>query len=259
MKTVLITGAGGNLGSAVVKRFVTDGWQVLAIVSAGKTPAEKAKGVDFFEVDLVDEQAVNTMIHQISSKYKTLDAALLLAGGFEAGGVDKTDGAALMRMYSLNFETAYHIARAVFNRMLMQPEGGKIVFVGARPALEPKAGKGLVAYGLSKSLLFKLSEYLNAAGGAKIEPRTSNLQPRTSNLEPPASNLQPPTSNLKPPTSSQVTSYVIVPSTIDTPQNRKDMPKADFSKWQTPEGIAKTLSAIAGGSWTGETMVKLYE
>ena len=59
-------------------------------------------------------------------------------------------------MYSLNFETAYFVARPVFLQMLKQSTGGRMVFIGARPALQPKDGKDMLAYGLSKSLIFTL-------------------------------------------------------------------------------------------------------
>ena len=54
---------------------------------------------------------------------------------------------------ALNFNTAFHVAKPLFAHM-MEKGNGRIVFIGSRPALEPSAGKSLIAYGLSKSLLF---------------------------------------------------------------------------------------------------------
>lgn len=224
MKTVLITGAGGNLGVAVVKRFLSDGYQVLALVSPGKIPKDITNGLHFFEVDLLLENEIETLIQTIAENYGTIDAALLLAGGFEPGGIDATDGAALKRMYSLNFETAYYVGREIFKRMMNQASGGRIVFIGARPALEAGAGKNLVAYGLSKSLLFKLSEYLNAAGAQ-----------------------------------NNVVTCVLVPSTIDTPSNRKAMPDADYSTWVTPMALADALLSVSRtDSPIGDHILKMY-
>ena len=225
MKTVLITGAGGNLGGAVVKRFVADGYQVVAVVTPGRKPTESTTCVEFFEADLVQEAMVEAMVGKVIEKYKTLDALLLLAGGYEGGNIEKTDGASVKRMHALNFETAYYIARTVFNQMMKQSGGGRIVFIGARPAIEASGGKTAIAYGLSKSLLFKLSEYLNAAGAE-----------------------------------NNVVTYVAVPSTIDTPPNRQAMPKADFSTWQKPEDIAGVLAGLAKTeSVVSEKVVRLYE
>jgi short-subunit dehydrogenase len=103
--------------------------------------------------------------------------------------------------------------------------GGKIVFIGARPALLPEAGHELLAYSLSKSLLFKLAEYLNAAAKGK-----------------------------------NISATVIVPSTLDTAVNRKNMPGADPEKWVKPEQLADILEFIVSdkGNPLRETVLKVY-
>lgn len=215
MKTVLITGAAGNLGAAAVNVFASAGWQVAAIVSPGKLPSSTNQ-VTYFEADLQDETKASKLVQDIISKFGGLDAALLLVGGFEAGGLDKTDGAALKRMFSLNFETAFYSAKPI--AMHMQQHQGKIFFIGARPALDANAGKGLMAYGLSKSLLFKLAEYLNAAA-------------------------------------SRTLAHVIVFQALDTPQNRASMPNADRSHWIAPESASRRMLELAnqpGGAIVSE-------
>jgi NAD(P)-dependent dehydrogenase (short-subunit alcohol dehydrogenase family) len=209
-KNVVITGGSGGLGKAVVEQFVSEGYQVIATVSPGKTLGFDIAGVEAFEADLTNEKSVNQVIDSIIKKYSTIDAAVLLVGGFAAGGVKETDGDALKNMYSLNFETSYFVARPLFLQMLNQNSGGRIVFVGSRPALIASQGKGVLAYALSKSLLFKLAEYLNAEGAAK-----------------------------------NVVTAVVAPSTIDTPVNRKAMPNADFNSWVKPEEIAGIMTFIA--------------
>lgn len=206
MKTVLITGAGGSLGTAAVQVFSSAGWHVAGIVSPGKKPAA-TRLVEYFEGDLEDEAATNKLIQEIIDKFGGLNAAVLTVGGFEAGGLDTTDGEGLKRMYGLNFETAYYSSKPIALQM-QKGLGGKIFFIGARPALDAKAGKGLVAYGLSKSLLFKLAEYLNAGV-------------------------------------NRVLAHVVVFQALDTPQNRKSMPNADKSNWVTPESAAKRMLALA--------------
>jgi NAD(P)-dependent dehydrogenase (short-subunit alcohol dehydrogenase family) len=209
-KKVVITGASGNLGKATVEKFISEGYAVMATVSPGKTLPFKPTGdLETYEADLRNEKQVEGVINQIISKHKTIDAALLLVGGFATGGVEVADGPNLRNMYELNFETAYFATRPIFLQMQKQPAGGRIILVGSRPSLVPKDGKNVIAYALSKSLLFNLAEYLNAEGA-----------------------------------SQNVVTSIIVPSTIDTPANRQSMPKADFSKWVKPEEIAAVMEFI---------------
>jgi NAD(P)-dependent dehydrogenase (short-subunit alcohol dehydrogenase family) len=108
--------------------------------------------------------------------------------------------------------------------MQWQENGGRLVLVGARPALDPAAGKGMVAYSLSKSLVFSLADLLNAAGEGK-----------------------------------SVYTSVIVPSIIDTPANRASMPKADFSTWVRPEELADKIEmACRPDVVPTERVVKVY-
>lgn len=224
-KNVLITGGSGGLGKTVVEKFVSEGYQVIATVSPGKTLGFEIAGVETFEANLTDENNVNTVVDSIIKKHKTIDAAVLLVGGFTMGGINETDGRALKNMFSINFDTAYYVARPVFQKMITQSTGGRIVFVGSRPALVASQGKGVLAYALSKSLLFKLAEYLNAEGAAK-----------------------------------NVVTAVVAPSTIDTPVNRKAMPDADFDAWVKPEEIAEVMTFIAStkGSALRDPVFKVY-
>jgi NAD(P)-dependent dehydrogenase (short-subunit alcohol dehydrogenase family) len=223
MKTVLITGAAGNLGKACVEKFLTEGYKVLATVSPGQMLGYDLSGIETFEADLANEASVEQVINEITQSYK-IDATLLLVGGFAIGNIKDTNGAALQKMFSLNFDTAYFVARPIFNHMMKQ-SAGIIVFIGARPALIPADGKSTLAYSLSKSLVFKLAELLSAEGA-----------------------------------SNNVVSHVIVPSILDTPLNRANMPTANFSDWVKPEDIADTIAYLCSdaGAAIRETVVKLY-
>jgi NAD(P)-dependent dehydrogenase (short-subunit alcohol dehydrogenase family) len=125
---------------------------------------------------------------------------------------------------SLNFETAYFTARPLFQQMVKQ-NGGRIVLVASKTALISQVGKDFVAYSLSKFLLTKLAELLNAEGNPK-----------------------------------NVVCSVIAPSTIDTETNRKSMPKADFSKWVKPSDIAESVFFLVGdkGTILREPILKVY-
>ncbi|HET6544838.1 MAG TPA: SDR family NAD(P)-dependent oxidoreductase [Chryseolinea sp.] len=224
-KNVLITGASGNLGKATVDKFLKEGYNVLATVTPGKTLGFPAPEVQLYEADLTDENSVNVVVKQIIADHSVLHAALLLVGGFAPGTIQNTDGSLLKKMLSLNFDTAYFVARPVFQQMLTQPGGGRIVLVGARPALQPKEGKNTLAYALSKSLIFKLADFLNAEGSSK-----------------------------------NVTTTVIVPSTIDTETNRNAMPDKDFTAWVKPEEIAEIIAFLSSdhGKPLRETVLKIY-
>jgi len=224
-KNVVITGAAGNLGKAAVQKFSQDGYHVIATVEEGGTLGyDTPKDVSVYPVDLQDEAKAGKFVQQALNDFQSVDVALLLVGGYSAGGIEDTAGADLKKMIGLNFETAYYVARPVFLQMLRQGRG-RIVFVGARTALKPENGKSSMAYSLSKGLLFHLAEMLNA------EARGKN-----------------------------VVASVIVPGTIDTPQNRAQMPSADFSKWVAPEQIADIIAFTTSpkASSLAETVLKVY-
>ncbi|HEY3405495.1 MAG TPA: SDR family NAD(P)-dependent oxidoreductase [Ohtaekwangia sp.] len=225
-KTIIITGAAGNLGQSVVKKFVGAGYRVVATVSPGKTLGYAVSGnIDVYEADLTNEASVTKLVSEWIVKYKTIDAVALLVGGYASGNIQNTDGKMLKKMIALNFETAYYTVRPLFNHMMTQTHGGRIMVVGARTAIKPMDGKESLAYALSKSLIFQLADILNAEGAKK-----------------------------------NVVASVIVPSTIDTPTNREVMPTADFSKWVNPDDIAEGMIYLCSDPATplSNPVLKMY-
>lgn len=222
--TVLITGAGGNLGKIAVACFLKAGWRVLASVSSGKSLSGfEGHNIHVYAIDLGDELAVADWIHSITSEFGQIHAALLLAGGFKTGSLTSTKGVDIREMITLNFETAYHVVRPVVQHMKQQ-QAGRIVFIGSRPALEPGAAGNKLAYALSKSMLIKLAECINA------DENTHNIA-----------------------------SYCLVPDVIDTPDNRMAMPKADFSKWVKPEKMAEVMLRLCDEKMIlSETVIRMY-
>jgi NAD(P)-dependent dehydrogenase (short-subunit alcohol dehydrogenase family) len=108
---------------------------------------------------------------------------------------------------------------------MMAKGSGRIVLIGARPALNPSQGKDLIAYGLSKSLLFKLAEFLNEAAKGK-----------------------------------NVAVSVAAPSTLDTALNRKSMPEVNPDNWVKPDALAEVLEFIVSdkASILREPILKVY-
>jgi NAD(P)-dependent dehydrogenase (short-subunit alcohol dehydrogenase family) len=226
MKNVIITGANGNLGTAVTKLFLDKEYHVIATVESESAKSAVAihKNLEVFVVNLTNEEETSRFIQSCIEKNDSIDAALLLVGGFAPGNISVTSGTDLHHQIALNFETAYYCTRPLFAHM-MDKNRGKIVFIGARPAIMASQGHGLLAYSLSKSLLFKLSEFLNE------EARGKN-----------------------------VTASVIVPSTLDTPLNRKYMPDTDPDNWVKPAAIAETLEFLISEKSDAlrETVIKIY-
>jgi len=226
MRHVLITGASGNLGKSLVNRFLAAGSRVTAIVIPDDPVSLDHSSPLFakYEADLNDEPFVERLVGDIALKHGDIDVAVLTTGGFVMGNIQITRSAEIFKQYRLNVETAYHIARPVFIHM-MEKGYGRIFMVGSRPGSDMRASKDTVAYGLTKSLIFRLAEILNESAGA-----------------------------------GNVVSSVIVPSIIDTPQNRASMPDADFSTWMNPDSIAEVVEFYSSPAADGlrEPVLKLF-
>lgn len=226
MKNIIVTGANGNLGIACVKYLLDKGYRVIAFDGHDNHLgfANGHQHYSFSQVDLGNEPAVADLIASLIMQYQQIDAAIMLAGGFAAGSIPATSTADIDKMFSLNFKTAWHMVAPLFQHM-QSKAAGQFVFIGARPALQPAQGKDLLAYALSKSLLFRLAEYINEAGK-----------------------------------DANITAAVVVPSTIDTALNRSSMPDADPSKWVKPETLAANIEFILSepGAALREAVLKVY-
>lgn len=207
MQTAFITGASGNLGQSLVKKFLEEGYRVIGTVMANDPVPIDIEHDNFEKVtlNLLDEEATAVCINNLINKYDFIDVAVLTIGGFAMGNIAETTSGEISKQFSLNFLSAYHAARPLFTKML-EVQKGRIFLIGSKPGLHSFYGKGMTAYGLAKSLLFRLAELMN------LEAAGTNI----------------------------VVS-VVIPSTIDTPQNRKAMPQADFSKWVSAESISSII------------------
>jgi NAD(P)-dependent dehydrogenase (short-subunit alcohol dehydrogenase family) len=226
MRTVLISGSTGNLGLAVVKRFLGAGDRVFGTIMPGEQIPQALNQPAFtaVTVNLNDETATESMVNEIISIHGHINVAVLTAGGFAMGDIASTRSSDLLKQFRLNIETAYHLARPVFLNM-MTKGSGRIFMVGSKPGLDMRNSKGMVAYGMSKSLVFRLAELMNQEAKGK-----------------------------------DIVTSVIVPATIDTPQNQKSMPDADFTNWVKPEAIAELIHfhCSEGASVIREPIIKVY-
>ncbi|MCS7012252.1 MAG: SDR family NAD(P)-dependent oxidoreductase [Chloroherpetonaceae bacterium] len=226
-KIALITGAAGNLGVAVVRKFLAEGYHIVATLEPGIDNSAFLAAFPSVETETVDvtlEEPMRGLVQRIVQQHQRLDAGIFLVGGFAMGSLAETDDKALDKMIRLNFKSAFFSAKPVFAQMIQQGFGN-LVFIGARAGLDLKSGGYAVAYGFSKSLVFRLAELLNAEGNAR-----------------------------------GVSASVIVPSIIDTPQNRAAMPNADYKSWIKPEELADAIyfTCSTVGSKLRDTVLKIY-
>ena len=209
MQSVIVTGTSGNLGKAVAQKFFSEKYHVFGTVHKGDVFAVAKGGViwEDITVDLTDDAAAKAFTETAIRKNKDIKAAVLTVGGFAMGNIEKTTAAGIEKMVQLNFYTAFHIARPVWQHM-MERGTGRIYLVGSLPGEDTHKAKAMVAYGLSKSLLFHLADVLNASNENK-----------------------------------DVIAKVVVPNIINTPENKKTMPDADTSGWTEPAAIADIIYA----------------
>lgn len=226
MKTILITGASGQLGTVVTNIFLSKGYKVIATVhnedAFNKWSSHPNLYIEL--IDLTDAQKTFLFIDRMIKEYETIEAALLLAGGFVVGGIKDTTISDIKKQILLNFDTAYNVVQPLFQDML-ERNSGRIILIGSRPALNSVYGKNLVAYTISKSMLFELAELLNETAKGK-----------------------------------NVTVTVVAPSTIDTEVNRKSMPEANTDAWVKPEALAELFDFICSdtSALLRETVLKAY-
>jgi NAD(P)-dependent dehydrogenase (short-subunit alcohol dehydrogenase family) len=215
-KTVLITGATGGLGRGVT-RVLAETAVNLALVTRNRQELEQLAGdlglsedrTLLFAGDLSSADAVAALGAAIEKRWGGVDVLLNLIGGWTGGTAvgDLTDED-WDRMMVLNLRTAFLLNRMVLPHMVS--EGwGRIVNVGSRSAVEP--GRKQAPYNVSKAGVVALTQSVARDYGRQ-----------------------------------GVTANVILPSTIDTPANRENMPDKDFSRWVQPEDIGAAMLYLCG-------------
>jgi NAD(P)-dependent dehydrogenase (short-subunit alcohol dehydrogenase family) len=213
-----ITGASGVLGSAVAKAVVAQGCRVALIDHVHHTPHGLIDGDDVLilgGVDLTDTESAKAAIDAAAARFGGLDVVLNIAGGFSWETVEGGDAETWRKLFRLNVETAANVSRAAIP-YLKASKAGRIVNVGANGAV--KAALGMGAYAASKAGVHRLTEAL-------------------------AEELK-----------GSVTVNAVLPSIIDTPANRADIPKADFATWVTTDELAAVMLFLASekaGAVTG--------
>jgi len=208
-KIVLVTGANGGLGTYVTQAFLDAGATVIG--TSRKILQSDLNNPNFtaLPAEISTSEGAKILVDQVVARFGKLDVLAHTVGGFAGGrSVTDTDDATFQRMLDLNLNYVFHILRAAVPP-LRQTGNGRIIAIGSRAAIEP--GVGLGAYSASKAAMVSLI-------------RTVALENKDAGL---AAN-------------------VILPGTMDTPTNRKEIPNADFSRWVRPATVAGLIAWLAG-------------
>lgn len=210
-RPIVVTGGTGALGTAVVGRLLDAG-------AACHVPFVEQREADAFAhagragvrlegpVDLTCEGDVEAFYRGIDGLWGSIH----LAGGFAMSDLAETSRADFMAQIEMNALTCFLCCREAVKAMRRGTDGGRIVNVAARPALEPRTGAGMAAYAASKAAVVALTEAL----GQELAP-------------------------------DGICVNAIAPSIIDTPANRAAMPDADHAAWPSPGDIAETVAFLA--------------
>tara|TARA_R110002072_G_scaffold8018_2_gene42382 strand:+ start:5067 stop:5786 length:720 start_codon:yes stop_codon:yes gene_type:complete len=209
-RSIVVTGGFGALGRAVAKAFVDQGHRVSRVDFAPSAPDNNPGGWDYSGVDLSDRDACEKVLSEICTQAGGVDVLVNIAGGFAWETLDDGSLDTWQRMFKMNVLTAATISKVSLGALRESP-AGRIINIGAGGAI--KADAGLGAYAASKSGVHRLTEAL----AAELSD-------------------------------SPVTVNAILPSIIDTPTNRADMPDADTTDWVKPEAIADVILFLASSA-----------
>ncbi|HRI17588.1 MAG TPA: SDR family oxidoreductase [Burkholderiaceae bacterium] len=211
-RCVVLTGAAGNLGRAVADVFASRGAS-LVLVDRDERALRAAFGADTpqrvcLAADLLDAAQARAALDAAVTRFERVHVLCNLAGGFRMGeAVHETSPATWEFLWGLNVRTLLHMAQAVVPHMAAQG-GGRIVNVGAFSAL--RGGAAMGAYGAAKSAVIRLTEAMSA----ELKEQGINVN-------------------------------CVLPTIIDTPENRAAMPNADPARWVAPADLARAIAFLA--------------
>ena len=211
-RVVMVTGAAGNLGRAVAQAFAADG-AMLVLVDQRREALEQAYGANhpkqlLAPANLLAPEQIQGAVQAAIGRFGRIDVLCNLAGGFRMGeAVHETAGSSWDFLMDINVRTLLNMVHAVVPQMLAHG-GGQIVNVGAYAAQKGVSQMG--AYCAAKSSVIRLTE----AMAAELREQRINVN-------------------------------CVLPSIVDTPENRAAMPDADPSRWVAPKDLASVIVFLA--------------
>jgi Dehydrogenases with different specificities (related to short-chain alcohol dehydrogenases) len=209
-KVAIVTGGTGALGKAVVVAFLEEGAKAVCTYVVDKELEEllalirdDKQRLFPIKADVTKKNKVARVVAKTVEKFGRIDILANIVGGFVYSMIADTSEKDWDQMMSMNLNTAFLCSKAVLPHMMGQ-DYGKIIVISSRPGLKGAAGVG--AYAASKAGVLNLTETI----AEEVKDYDINVN-------------------------------AVLPSTIDTPGNRRAMPEADFSKWVKPEEIARVI------------------
>lgn len=212
-KVAIITGGTGGLGKDVLQKFVDEGAHVTCTYIVDKELGEaKDKFSDrsnipnFIKADVTNTNDVRKVISDTVEKFGKVDFLINIVGGFLYKDYTDTTDEEFDKMVNMNLKSCFVFSREILPSF-MENNFGRIVNISAKPAIKGVAG--MTAYGSSKAAVATLTESI----ADEIKEYDINVN-------------------------------AVIPGTIDTEQNRKDMPDKDFSKLVKPADIANVIAFL---------------
>ena len=214
-RTVLVTGATGAVGAAVVDVMLAAGWHVVAtwLVPEERERMAEREGLELVQADLLNEKDVTDTVTRAAFGAGGLRAVVNLVGGYSAGALlHETSLEEFERLFRLNLRPTFLVTRAAVPFML-DKGGGSIVCVSARPAVQPFAGA--VGYVSSKAAVLAFAQAVAA------DYRDQGVR-----------------------------CNAVLPSVVDTAANRAAQPDADYSRWVPPAEMAGVIRFLCSDDST---------
>jgi NAD(P)-dependent dehydrogenase (short-subunit alcohol dehydrogenase family) len=208
---ILVTGAAGALGQAVVRRCAASGVEVIAADYLADIPAAGQR-LSFGGLNLAEADDARSLIEKLAAHGIRLTGLVNVVGGFLWQTVGEGGWSFWERMYRINMQTTFEVTRHCLP--LLRETRGSIVNVGAAASL--RATSGMAAYTASKSAVARFTEALAA------EESTHGVRVNA-----------------------------VLPSVLDTAANRRDMPDADFSRWVTVDEVAAAIGFLLSDAASG--------
>ncbi len=220
-KVIIVTGAAGNVGSALAAILASRGARIIAVDTVKdrlETVVAGLPGTGHLALsayNLMDPAATEALVAHVIATTGRLDGVGTTVGGFAMGKLAETELDQWELMFNLNIKTTWNIYRAA-TPAIIRSGGGALVGIGSVAGL--KAGAEVAAYAATKAGVMRLTESL------ADELRASHIRVNA-----------------------------VLPTTIDTPQNRAAMPDADTSRWVTPAEVGEAMAFLLSGAASGVT------